>query len=332
MNTNNNSQLPLEIPIGDAISRIQFSPNSNNLLISSWDSNLRLYDVDASVLRVEVPSEAALLDCCFTDDDSVAYAAASDGFIRRYDMHSGVIDPMGSHDDMATCIGYSDETCLLVTSGFDKKLLSWDIRTKKSFSLSMTLDAEIDSMSLNGFKVTIGIGASAQVYDLRKFDKPNLSMEPCNGAQLRCVSSLPYAEGFAVGSVDGRVALQVSCSSNLNDTGYTFRCHPKLKDGQHHLASVNDIAFSPLVPGAFVTGDDEGYATIWDARSRKRLLEFPRYSNSVASLSYNHLGQLLAVASSYTYQEAKEIVEPPQVFIHKVDNIDLGSSSARRKT
>ncbi|MCH97744.1 mitotic checkpoint protein BUB3, partial [Trifolium medium] len=80
----------------------------------------------------------------------------------------------------------------------------------------MTLDAEIDSMSLNGFKVTVGIGASAHVYDLRKFDKPNLSMEPCNGTQLRCVSSIPYAEasksgvlaGFAVGSVDGRVALQ----------------------------------------------------------------------------------------------------------------------------
>ncbi|MCI32955.1 mitotic checkpoint protein BUB3-like, partial [Trifolium medium] len=58
----NNSQLPLEIPIGDAISRIQFAPNSNNLLISSWDSNLRLYDCDASVLRLEAPSEAALLD------------------------------------------------------------------------------------------------------------------------------------------------------------------------------------------------------------------------------------------------------------------------------
>jgi cell cycle arrest protein BUB3 len=85
---------------------------------------------------------------------------------------------------------------LLITSGFDKKLLSWDIRTKKSFSLSMTLDAEIDSMSLNGFKVTIGIGASAHVYDLRKFDKPNLSMVPCNCTQLRCVSSIPYAEGM----------------------------------------------------------------------------------------------------------------------------------------
>ncbi|GAU43228.1 hypothetical protein TSUD_241180 [Trifolium subterraneum] len=325
-------EVPLEIPIGDAISRIQFAPNSNNLLISSWDSNLRLYDFDGSVLRLEAPSEAALLDCCFQQDDSVAFTVASDGFIRRYDLHSGIIDPMGNHDDMATCIGYSNETCLLITSGFDKRLLSWDNRTKKHFSLSMTLDAEIDSMSLNGFKVTVGIGASAHVYDLRKFDKPNLSMEPCNGTQLRCVSSIPYAEGLAVGSVDGRVALHVSSSSNSNDIGYTFRCHPKSKDGQHHLAPVNAIAFSPLVSGAFVTGDDEGYATIWDARSKKRLVEFPRYSNSVASLSYNHLGQLLAVASSYTYQEAKEIVEPPKVFIRKVDNIDFGSSSARRKT
>jgi len=85
---------------------------------------------------------------------------------------------------------------LLITSGFDKKLLSWDIRTKKAFSLSMSLHAEIDSLSISGFKVTVGIGASVHIYDLRNFDKPNLSMEPCNGTQLRCVSSIPYAEGM----------------------------------------------------------------------------------------------------------------------------------------
>lgn len=90
--------MKLEIGIGDAISRIRFAPHSNNLLISSWDSvsfhfpfplfslgaaaltqflqNLRLYDVDASVLRLEASSEAALLDCCFQHDST----AASDGF------------------------------------------------------------------------------------------------------------------------------------------------------------------------------------------------------------------------------------------------------------
>ncbi|XP_057448163.1 mitotic checkpoint protein BUB3.3 [Lotus japonicus] len=323
--------MKLEIGIGDAISRIRFAPHSNNLLISSWDSNLRLYDVDASVLRLEASSEAALLDCCF-QDDSTAFTAASDGCIRRYDLHSGTMDIIGSHDDMATCIEYSDETFQLITSGFDKKLLSWDMRMEKAFSRSISLDAEVDSMSVSGFNLIVGIGVSVQVYDLRNFDKPVQSKEPYKGTQLRCVTSIPYAKGFAVGSVDGRVSLQISSSSSSNDIGYTFWCHPKSKDRRHHLVSVNDIVFSPLVSGTFVTGDNEGYASIWDARSRRRLVELPRYPNSVASLSYNHVGQLLAVASSYTYQEANEIEEPPQVFIHEVDNIDIGSSSASRSS
>lgn len=36
--------------------------------------------------------------------------------IYRHDLHSGIVDPMGSHDDMATCIGYSNETCKLLTN------------------------------------------------------------------------------------------------------------------------------------------------------------------------------------------------------------------------
>lgn len=104
--------LKFENPIQDAISRIRFAPQSDNLLISSWDSvsgtlllgstnvvfvalltffihknrlfvqSLRLYDVGSSVLRLEAPAEAALLDCCF-QNESVAFSAGSDGFIRR---------------------------------------------------------------------------------------------------------------------------------------------------------------------------------------------------------------------------------------------------------
>lgn len=76
-------------------------------------------------------------------------------------------------------------------------------------------------------------------------------------------------------------------------------------DGRLHLASVNDIVFSPLwvppfqyvtnlpytylyfialntvflfnfsvsVQGAFATGDNEGYVSLWDAGCRKRLIE-----------------------------------------------------------
>jgi len=76
---------------------------------------------------------------------------------------------------------------------------------------------------------------------------------------------------------------------------YTFRCFPKSKD-RHYLVSANDIAFSPLyvpylccimryktrnlinhvlfsVSGVFVTGDNEGYVIMWDAGSKRRLVE-----------------------------------------------------------
>lgn len=41
----------------------------------------------------------------------------------RYDLHSGTIDAIGSHQDMATCVGYSIETCQVISAGLDKKLL-----------------------------------------------------------------------------------------------------------------------------------------------------------------------------------------------------------------
>ncbi|XP_021910287.1 mitotic checkpoint protein BUB3.3 isoform X2 [Carica papaya] len=240
----NGSCVNLENPIGDAISRVQFAPQSNNLLISSWDSCIRLYDVDSSLLRFESPNEAALLDCCF-ENDFTAFSAGSDGLITRYDLHEGVRYTIGNHDDLATCIGYSGET------------------------------------------------------------------------------------QYAAGSVDGRVALETSSRSSLNKTGYIFRCHPKSRDGRFHLVSVNDIRFNPVINGAFVTGDNEGYVIGWDAQSKRRLFELPKFPNSVASISYNHGGQLLAVASSRTYQGANEIEEPPQLFMHKVDGSISGGSSSR---
>ncbi|KAK9090518.1 hypothetical protein Sjap_023695 [Stephania japonica] len=73
----------LEIDIRDAISRLQFAPRSNNLLISSWDSTLRLYDVDNGLLRLDASMEVGLLGCCF-QDETVAVSIGSDCCVRRF--------------------------------------------------------------------------------------------------------------------------------------------------------------------------------------------------------------------------------------------------------
>lgn len=301
-------------PITDAISRIQFAPWTNNLLISSWDSTLRLYDVESGKLRVEARSEAALLDCCF-ENDSVAFSAGSDGSICRYDLMSENDVQIGSHDDLANCVEYSEEKNLIITCGWDKKIKFWDARLATSVGCLDNLSDEVESMSLSGFQLMIAVGTSVHKHDLRNLQSVQ-AKESSMDIRIKCIRPILDSAGFAVGSFDGRVALEYFNQSNSGSCGYVFRCHPKGKEGRHHVVTVNDIVFSPSMSGIFVTGDNEGYAAIWDSRSKKRLFELPRFPNSIVSLSYNHDASVLAIASSCSYQDASESDDLPQIFIH----------------
>jgi cell cycle arrest protein BUB3 len=50
----------------DGISSVVFSPGSSQfLLVSSWDSTVRLYDVIANTQRLKYTHERAVLDICF---------------------------------------------------------------------------------------------------------------------------------------------------------------------------------------------------------------------------------------------------------------------------
>lgn len=50
----------------DSISAVKFSPNSSQfLLVSSWDSTVRLYDVGGNTMRMKYQHLAPVLDCAF---------------------------------------------------------------------------------------------------------------------------------------------------------------------------------------------------------------------------------------------------------------------------
>ncbi|GFQ02053.1 mitotic checkpoint protein bub3.3 [Phtheirospermum japonicum] len=297
----NGSSLSFDNPIRDAISRIRFAPVSNNLLISSWDSSLRFYDVDKCELRTEAPTEgAALLDCCF-ESESMALSANSDGSILRYDLRLGNSNAIGTHEDSATCVEYSEETSQIISAGWDKNVKFWDARSASPVGCLSNLVVGVESMSLSMFNLMVALKSSVHLYDLRYLNGRPQVKEPFTDIPIKCVRSSSGLGGFMVGSTDGRVALEYLGESNSQNDGLC---------------------------GVLVTGDNEGHATIWDVQNKKRLMELPKYPNSAASLAYNHSGQLLAVASSYTYQEANEREELPQIFLHHTDDIHFKSPSA----
>lgn len=61
------TEYKLKNPPDDAISTVRFGPNTNQfVLVSSWDCNVRLYDILSNTLRHKYSHDAPVLDCCFT--------------------------------------------------------------------------------------------------------------------------------------------------------------------------------------------------------------------------------------------------------------------------
>lgn len=61
------TEFKLNNPPSDGISSVKFGPNSSQfLLVSSWDTSVRLYDVNANNMRTKYEHEGnPVLDCCF---------------------------------------------------------------------------------------------------------------------------------------------------------------------------------------------------------------------------------------------------------------------------
>ena len=60
------NEFKLDSAPDDGISSLKFGPNTSQyLLVSSWDSTVRLYDVVSNQMRVKYSHSAPVLDACF---------------------------------------------------------------------------------------------------------------------------------------------------------------------------------------------------------------------------------------------------------------------------
>ncbi|KAF2586071.1 hypothetical protein F2Q70_00036946 [Brassica cretica] len=75
--------------------------------------------------------------------------------------------------------------------------------------------------------------------------------------------------------------------------------------------------------GTFATGGCDGFVNIWDGNNKKRLYQYSKYPSSIAALSFSRDGQLLAVASSYTFEEGEKSHEPEAIFVRNVNEIEV---------
>jgi len=117
------------------------------------------------------------------------------------------------------------------------------------------------------------------VVDVRNFDTASAVLQPqvvldresSLKFQTRSIRFFPDGRGFALGSVEGRVGVEV-----LEDLPglpphsmkrYAFKCH-RVNDTVY---PVNAIAFHPRYTTTFATGGCDGSVVLWDGGNKKKV-------------------------------------------------------------
>lgn len=241
---------------------------------------------------------------------------------------SGKEDILGRHDAPVRCVEYSYAAGQVITGSWDKTLKCWDPRGASGPEHTLVgtypQPERVYSLSLVGHRLVVATaGRHVNVYDLRNMSQPEQRRESSLKYQTRCVRCYPNGTGFALSSVEGRVAMEFfDLSESSQSKKYAFKCHRKSEAGRDTVYPVNAIAFHPIY-GTFATGGCDGYVNVWDGNNKKRLYQYSKYPSSVAALSFSKDGRLLAIASSYTFEEGDIPHEPDTVFLRSINEVEV---------
>lgn len=317
--------------------KINDGVNDDSLLVSSWDGALYVYKYDEgeTVLEKKMPiGIGALLDCKWYLNSAITGGLG--GQLVMVDFHKEVIDVMGTHEDAIKSIVVNENHNTIFSGSWDRTISSWDPRMNNDYGSEVairkgriSLPGKVYSMDTKGDILLCAMSDRLiNIYDIRKLDFSNPSSilplerrESSLKYMSRCVKLFPDASSFICSSIEGRVSVDYL---NGSIDPFAFKCHRTLlDDGQTELVHpVNAISINSKTL-TFCTGGADGVVAVWDPITKKRIRAYPKLPNSISSLDINTRGDLLAIASSYGWEEGERDHGPDSIFIRKLDSSDM---------
>lgn len=289
---------------GKGISSSQFNPwNDEMIAITTWDGSVEYFDASSGFQSNYYSIEEPQLCLAWIDANSVVTGGA-----RGTLSING--DEIGHHDKGVSCVSYvtDSESEIIVSGSWDGMLKCWDPKSN-SLICDLNTKMKINCMT-NAPPQSIICGCNENViltYDTRKLDVCQ-TRKRINSYQIRSIAA---NETFlAIGFYEGRVSIE---SRELEEESFSFKAHiVKEEDGISYVYPVNALAFDPTT-GYLATGGSNGVVIIWNIIDHSKVLELPKKTTSVSSISYNKKGYI-STAISYCWEKGD--IEPTDDYLY----------------
>ncbi|KAI0261482.1 WD40 repeat-like protein [Gloeopeniophorella convolvens] len=327
-------------PPPDSISSLAFCPVADFLAVGSWDNNVRIYEVGASGQtqgKAMYSHQGPVLSVCWNKEGSKIISGGGDNAARLYDIQTGQSQQVAQHDAPVKVVKWIEtpQGGILATGSWDKTVKYWDLRTPNPVS-TVQLPERCYTLDVSYPLMVVGTAERhVQIFNLANPATPFKTMTSPLKWQTRVISCFPSGNGFAMGSVEGRVAIQYVEEKDAQNN-FSFKCHrrdqnPASKD-QSLVYAVNDINFHP-VHGTFSTCGSDGTINFWDKDSRTRLKTFDPCPGPVSASAFNRTGTIFAYAVSYDWSKGHSGMtpgHPNKIMLHATKDDEVKKRTQKR--
>jgi len=301
------NEFPVSIKSTAGLSKIQFSSDITRrlLVVSSWDGYVKTFDVtnpnNPLDLRTYFHNKSVM--CCTIVDSSKVISGGLDEVVKLTDLETGRETVMGQHTAGVRCLEFCTTMRLGVSGGWDNLIKLWDVRALMPVG-AMGCDSKIYALDVVDNRAIVGTrDRKIYVWDVRNMKTPIQTRDSPLKHQIRALKCFPSGDAFVVSSIEGRVAVEYfNQDPEIQKQKYAFKCHRVKEDADEYIYPVNTIAFHPIYK-TFATGGSDGMVNLWDPFNRKRLCQFRKFPTTIVSLSFSPDGGMLAIASSYLFEE-----------------------------
>lgn len=265
----------------------------------------------------------------------------ADKAARMLDLGAGATAPVqvAAHDAPIRCCDMipnpAGNSPLLITGSWDKTVKYWDLRQSTPIA---TVECQERVYTMDVKNKLLVIGTADRYINIINLDNPTKfykTMQSPLKWQTRVVSCFADATGFAVGSIEGRCAIQY-VEEKDSSSNFSFKCHRETPANQrdiNNIYSVNAISFHP-VHGTFSTSGSDGTFHFWDKDAKHRLKGYPSVGDTISATAFNRTGSIFAYAVSYDWSKgysANTPQLPNKVMLHPVAQEEVKPRPGTRK-